>query len=211
MSEPRHSLTGLKIRRCLRGVLAVVLTLAFVEAAEAAPTLQGSTGGANVVSADVLAVHSFSIGRYNRPGEKNEVIVFGLGQALEVGALHRAEGSQGAAVRWNVKWALAQEQILRPGIAIGLEDVGAQEQRTAYVVASKGLPFGLRLHAGLGNGRYHGLFGALEAPLLPQTKLFLEQDGRQWGAGVRVSLGPDFRLDAGHYAGKTYVGGSYTY
>ena len=179
--------------------------------AEAAPTLQGSTGLANVASADVLPVDSFSLGRYNRPGEKRDVVVFGIGKALELGALHHTTGPQDAAVRWNVKWALAQEQILRPGIAIGMEDVGAQEQRTAYVVASKGLPFGLRLHAGVGNGRYHGLFGALEAPLLPQTKLFLEQDGRQWGAGVRVSLGPDFRLDAGHYAGKSYVGGSYTY
>ena len=139
------------------------------------------------------------------------MVIFGLGQALEVGALHRTAGAQGAAVQWNVKWALAQEQILRPGIAVGVEDVGAQAQRTMYAVASKGLPFGLRLHAGVGNGRYHGLFGALEASLLPQTKLFLEQDGRQWGAGVRVSLGSDFRLDAGHYAGKTYVGGSYTY
>ena len=190
--------------------LAVLAVFAFSKA-EAAPTLQGSTGLANVVSADVLPAHSFSIGRYNRPGEKNEVVVFGLGQALEVGALHRTAGEQGAAVRWNVKWALAQEQILRPGIAVGVEDVGAQAQRTTYAVASKGLPFGLRLHAGVGNGRYHGLFGALEASLLPQTKLFLEQDGRQWGAGVRVSLGSDFRLDAGHYAGKTYVGGSYTY
>ncbi|WP_169342520.1 YjbH domain-containing protein [Anaeromusa acidaminophila] len=191
--------------------LTVLFAALIFSKAEAAPTLQGSTGGANVVSADVLTVNSFSIGRYNRPGEKRDVVVFGLGQALEVGALHRTEGNQGAAVQWNVKWALAQEQILRPGIAIGMEDVGAQEQRTAYVVASKGLPFGLRLHAGVGNGRYHGLFGALEAPLLPQTKLLLEQDGRQWGAGVRVSLGPDFRLDAGHYAGKSYVGGSYTY
>ena len=191
---------------CLVALLGVVFSKA-----EAAPTLQGSTGLANVVSADVLPAHSFSIGRYNRPGEKNDVVVFGLGQSLEVGALHRTVGTQGATVRWNVKWALAQEKVLRPGIAIGVEDVGAQAQRTTYAVASKGLPFGLRLHAGIGNGRYHGLFGALEAPLLPQTKLLLEQDGRQWGAGVRISIGPDFRLDAGHYAGKTYVGGSYTY
>ena len=197
-------------RRILLTGLAVLVVFAFSKA-EAAPTLQGSTGLANVVSADVLPGQSFSIGRYNRPGEKNDVVIFGLGQALEVGALHWTTREQGAAVRWNVKWALAQEKVLRPGIAIGVEDVGAQERRTTYAVASKGLPFGLRLHVGLGNGRYHGLFGALEAPLLPQTKLLLEQDGRQWGAGVRVSLGPDFRLDAGHYAGKTYVGGSYTY
>lgn len=210
MNSQKHRRDMGQWSRILLACLTVFAALVFSKA-EAAPTLQGSTGGANVVSADVLTVNSFSIGRYNRPREKNEVVVFGLGQALEVGALHRTEGNQGAAVQWNVKWALAQEQILRPGIAIGMEDVGAQEQRTAYVVASKGLPFGLRLHAGVGNGRYHGLFGSLEAPLLPQTKLFLEQDGRQWGAGIRVSLGPDFRLDAGHYAGKTYVGGSYTY
>ena len=196
--------------RILLACLTVFVALVFCKA-EAAPTLQGSTGLANVASADVLPADSFSLGRYNRPGEKRDIVVFGLGKALELGALHHTTGSQGAAVQWNVKWALAQEQILRPGIAIGMEDVGAQEQRTAYVVASKGLLFGLRLHAGVGNGRYHGLFGALEAPLLPQTKLFLEQDGRQWGAGVRFSLGSDFRLDAGRYAGKTYVGGSYTY
>ena len=211
MNSQKHRRDMRQWSRILLACLTVLFAALIFSKAEAAPTLQGSTGGANVVSADVLTVNSFSIGRYNRPGEKRDVVVFGLGQALEVGALHRTEGNQGAAVQWNVKWALAQEQILRPGIAIGMEDVGAQEQRTAYVVASKGLPFGLRLHAGVGNGRYHGLFGALEAPLLPQTKLFLEQDGRQWGAGVRVSLGPDFRLDAGHYAGKSYVGGSYTY
>ena len=211
MSGQRVSRLCLLKRNCLSAALAIILAFCFVATAEAATTLQGSTGLANVVSADVLPAHSFSIGRYNRPGEKNDVVVFGLGQSLEVGALHRTVGTQGAAVRWNVKWALAQEKVLRPGIAIGVEDVGAQAQRTTYAVASKGLPFGLRLHAGIGNGRYHGLFGALEAPLLPQTKLLLEQDGRQWGAGVRISIGPDFRLDAGHYAGKTYVGGSYTY
>lgn len=52
--------------------------------------------------------------------------------------------------------------VFAPGVAVGVEDIGDRSERTAYVVASKSLPQGIRLHVGGGNGNYDGVFFAIE-------------------------------------------------
>jgi len=128
----------------------------------AAPSLQGSTGNIVVPSADVLRLGQFDLGYYHETGEKTAVAAVGISRNWELSAARRERehGTDYTAV--NLKYAVAQESITEPGLAIGVEDISAEGDRSLYVVASKGLPFGIRLHAGCGNGSYGGLFYAVE-------------------------------------------------
>lgn len=190
-------------------LVAALLWLGF-SAAQAAPSLQGSTGLLGTPSADALPQGTWSAGYYRHRGANDAVMTAGLGGGLEA-SVRRRDALGEPPWQWNLKWALAPEQVLKPGLALGVDDLAGREQRSVYLAASKALPYGMRLHLGLGNGRFHGAFGALEAPVLPRTWLILEQDGRRWNAGARLALGPEVRLDAGRCGGHTYLGASYTY
>ncbi|HBS59184.1 MAG TPA: hypothetical protein DEA44_07955, partial [Firmicutes bacterium] len=95
-------------------------------------------------------------------------------------------------------------------------------QRSAYIVGSKALPLGVRVHYGLGDGRYDGVFGGIEKTInplgvltgdnaFPATTLIAEYDGDDFNVGARLSLVSGVKIDAGWQDMKDfYVGFSIT-
>ncbi|MGI6093075.1 MAG: YjbH domain-containing protein [Veillonellaceae bacterium] len=200
-----------------------IFTLCFgTVTANAAPSVNGSTGLINTPSADVLQEGDFSLGYYHL--EEGEVGVFNtnLTGRLELGvAGFRYDGDQDNDTMLNAKYGLIPETILTPGLAIGIEDATDKKDRSLYAVASKGLPLGFRVHVGTGNGRYDGLFAGIEkqiSPLgmitgnsvFPATSLIAEYDGEDMNYGARISVVPGLKVDAGWRNHETYFGFSFT-
>ncbi|MBP2649987.1 MAG: protein of unknown function rane lipoprotein [Firmicutes bacterium] len=187
----------------------------------AAPSVSGSTGLINNPSADVLRSGQFSIGYYNLNDGGAGSLNMNIATNLEVGiAGFRMDNSAGNHTLLNAKYALAPESVLTPGIAVGIEDVADERQRTLYAAASKALPFGFRVHAGVGTGRYNGLFGAIEKTInpimitgkdmFPATTLIAEYDGNHMNYGARMSIVPGVKVDGGWRDSNWYVGVSFT-
>lgn len=209
-----------KMRKTLFGM--VCLLLLCVATANAAPSVNGSTGQINNPSADVLQEGQFALGYYHLKDGGVGVFNMNLAANLEVGvAGFRYNDSTQNKSLVNAKFGVVSETILTPGIAVGIEDIGNVQKRTAYAVASKALPFGFRIHAGVGNGRYDGVFGAIEKTInpisvltgnnaFPATTLIAEFDGHNMNYGARMSIVPGLKVDAGWRNHQTYVGMSFT-
>lgn len=207
------------MRKIVLGVLCALLVSAPVFAA---PSVNGSTGQINNPSADVLQEGQFAAGYYHLKDGGVGVFDMNLLPNLEVGvAGFRYDGGGGNKTLANAKLGLLPETILTPGLAVGVEDIAAEQQRSYYAVASKALPFGFRIHAGVGNGRFDGMFAALEKTInpvsvltgnntFPATTLIAEFDGRNMNYGARLSIIPGLKVDAGWRDHQTYFGVSFT-
>ncbi|EAX46468.1 hypothetical protein TcarDRAFT_0094 [Thermosinus carboxydivorans Nor1] len=189
--------------------------------ATAAPSVNGSTGLINTPSADVLHSGQFSLGYYNLEDGGVGVFNMNLAKNLEVGIAGFRYDSKADNTFLNAKLSLAPETVLTPGIAIGLEDISDERERTGYIVASKALPFGFRIHAGVGDGRYDGFFAGLEKTInpvsiitgnstFPATTLIAEYDGKDMNYGARLSIVPGLKIDAGWRNHDAYIGISFT-
>lgn len=165
--------------------------------AYAAPSFNGSTGLINIPTADVLRTGQYSVGYSNLKSEGIYIATLGFTPRLELGVTRRGNDYGNKKYILNAKYALIPEQIITPGLSIGIEDAAAHNKRTFYAAASKSLPFGLRMHLGVGNGRIAGLYYALEktiAPIgimhtgmkIPITTLILEYDGKNTNYGTRI-------------------------
>lgn len=185
-------------------------TLLGSASAEAYTSTNGSTGLINTPNANI--VEDFSLGFYDINNGQRYLLGIGLSENLELGvAGYEWDGRRDDSVQLNLKYALAGEKILTPGIAVGLEDITDEDDRTAYIVASKGLVGGVRAHIGLGNGRYDGLFAGIEVGLtngfiLPKTVLVAEHDGSDFNYGLRIGLTEDLKVHVGERNDHTYVG-----
>jgi hypothetical protein len=210
---------GNDMKKVMLAVLsALVLSTATVLAA---PSVNGSTGLLDNPSADVLRPGQFAVGYYNLKDGGVGVFNMNIAPNLELGvAGFRMDDHAGNDTLINAKFGLAPETVLTPGVAIGVEDVANSRERTCYAVASKALPLGFRIHAGVGNGRYNGVFAALEKtinPILvtgndifPATTLIAEYDGDHMNYGARMSIVPGLKVDGGWRDSKWYVGMSFT-
>ncbi|HMM20916.1 MAG TPA: YjbH domain-containing protein [Selenomonadales bacterium] len=209
------------MKKILPGLLFALMITA---TAAAAPSVNGSSGQINNPSADVLQEGKFAAGYYHLKDGGVGVLNFSPLHKLEVGiAGFRLDHSSNKTLI-NGKLELLPETVLTPGLAVGVEDIGDDRERTAYAVASKALPFGFRIHAGVGNGRYDGMFASLEKTLnplsvitgndtFPATTLIVEYDGKKMNYGARMSVLPGLKLDAG-WRGQDhgmYFGASFTY
>ncbi len=188
----------------------------------AAPSINGSTGLINNPTADVLQDGEFSIGYYNLKDGGVGVFNLNLARNLEVGVAGFRYDNHDNDTLLNAKFALVPETVLTPGLSVGVEDIGDKNGRTTYAAASKALPFGFRIHAGVGNGRYDGFFGAIEKTInpvsvitgnnaFPATTLIAEYDGSRMNYGARMSIVPGMKLDAGWRHSDFYVGLSFTH
>ena len=191
--------------------------------AAAAPSTSGSTGMIRIPTADKLRMGQFSAGTYYWQNHGVAVAALALSRDIEVSAA-KAWGN-GSSNAWtvNAKYNLNQEMLLIPAVSIGIEDIGGQDRRSVYGVISKGLPYGFRVHLGVGTGRFEGVFGALEKVLnptslrkktsgLPVTSVIVEMDGKKMNYGARLRLAHGLRMDAG-WLGKEeriYLGLTYT-
>ena len=190
----------------------------------AAPSTSGATGMIRIPTADILRPGQFSAGAYYWQDHSTAVAALGLPNGLEVSAA--APWYKGVSGNWtvNAKVALTQEGLLLPAIAIGGEDLGERNRRSYYAAVSKALPFGFRVHAGAGTGRFKGMFGAVEKVLnptslrkknqgwFPVTSLIVELDGQKMNYGARMRLARGMRLDAGWLGQeqRIYLGLTYT-
>jgi hypothetical protein len=187
----------------------------------AAPSVNGSTGLINTPTADVLHEDDFSLGYYHLKDGGVGVFNTNLTKGLEVGVAGFRYDDKDNKTMLNAKYSLIPEKVLIPGLAIGVEDATNEKDRSLYAVASKGLPFGFRIHVGAGNGRYDGVFAGIEKQLsplglvtgnnvFPATSLIAEYDGKDMNYGARISVVPGLKVDAGWRNDETYFGISFT-
>lgn len=200
-------------------IIGIMVIFAFNNNVQAAPSVYGSTGMINTPTADVTRAGQFYLGYYHLNEGKG--ISFGTNLAkdfeISLAALDYDENDSQAYL--NLKYSLKQENILTPGIAVGIEDIAGEDERTIYASLSKALPFGIRVHAGYGNGRYDGLFYAIEkqimpsvaAGVFPDTSLIIEHDGHDFNYGLRMSLISGLKINAGWRDDETYWGLTYNF
>jgi Bacterial putative lipoprotein (DUF940). len=198
------------------------ILLVFAVPAFAAPTVNGSSGQINNPSADVLQEGQFAAGYYHLKGGGVGVFDMNLLPNVEVGvAGFRYDDSGLNKTFLNAKFGLLPETVLTPGVAVGVEDIAAERERSCYAVASKALPLGFRIHAGVGNGRFDGMFAGIEKTInpisaltgnstFPATTLIAEFDGHTMNYGARVSIVPGLKLDAGWREHSAYFGVTFT-
>lgn len=208
------------MRKIMIGV--ALLTTTMVGTAAAAPSLNGPTGLINTATADVVKQGDVSLGYYNLKNGAVGNVNIGLVKNVEIGGSFFDPDGGSRINTLNAKWSITPETVVTPGLAIGLEDVTNKTGRTGYIVGSKGLPFGFRVHYGVGNGRYDGVFGGIEKTFnpisvitgnnaFPATTLMAEYDGHDLNVGARLSIVPGVKLDAGWKDMKDfYVGCSVT-
>jgi hypothetical protein len=187
----------------------------------AAPSVNGSTGLINSPTADVLRPGQISLGYYHLKDGGVGSFNTNLAPNLELGVAAFRYDGQSNKNYINGKFAIVPETVLTPGLAIGMEDIGNKDQRSAYAVVSKALPFGFRIHAGTGNGRFNGVFAGIEKTInplsivtgnnaFPATTLIAEYDGKTMNYGARMSVIPGLKLDAGVRNHDGYIGISFT-
>lgn len=187
--------------------------LAFSSVALAAASTQGVTGVIDIPTADILPQGRFNAAAYRLHDEDTYSLSMGIGQKLEAAVMRRLPDEDGDFTALHLKYALRRESILTPGMAIGIDDALAERERSVYAVWSKGLPFGIRAHLGIGDGRFDGVFGSLEKQIVkgrlgrfPTTALLVENDGRDMNYGLRVSLSQQVKLQLGYRDSDVYVG-----
>lgn len=100
----------------------------------------------------------------------------------------------------SAQYRLWRQEGGRPALAIGAQDMQFGDDapkvgRAEYVVASHQFD-DLRLHLGVGTGRYRGLFAGIEARLSDHTKLIAEYDTNDVNLGLRMHLSSHLTLDA---------------
>jgi hypothetical protein len=189
--------------------------------ASAAPSFNGSTGMINTPSADALREGQFSLGYHDLKEQKVGTFSLNLMPNVEVGVARHFPDAGSNQTAFNAKWSIAPETVITPGFAVGVDGLG-DGRSSAYAVASKALPLGFRIHAGVGNGRFNGAFGAIEKTInpislitgsntFPATTLIAEYDGDGMNYGARLSIVPGLKVEAGWRDSKTYVGASFTY
>lgn len=187
----------------------------------AAPSVNGSTGLINTPNADVLRGGQVSLGYYHLKDGGVGSFNTNLAPNLELGVAAFRYDGQSNKNYLNAKFAVVPETVLTPGLAIGVENISSGDNRSAYVVASKALPLGFRMHVGTGNGRFNGVFAGIEKTInpisiitgnnaFPATSLIAEYDGKNMNYGARMSIVPGLKLDAGVRNHDGYVGISFT-
>ena len=186
-------------------------------AAAAAPAAGGETGNLMTPSADLMRPGQFHIGWYEQARQHRLVAAAALDRRWEISALRPTGGASD--VEAGFKYALRGESVLTPGVAVGAEDLTAEHRRSFYAVLSKTLPYGLRVHAGAGNGRYAGGFAALEVRLLPgvgvgrfpDASAYAEHVDGHAAYGVRLALSRGMKLAVGVDGHEHFVGISYNF
>ncbi|HLT58620.1 MAG TPA: hypothetical protein VKZ69_07600 [Limnochordales bacterium] len=198
--------------RCWRA--AVVLAVALAAVAAKAPAGQaavmGTTGLLQIPTADVSPPGA---GRLAAGVDGSEFLLSVMVSplpGLEVGGAARSRG----AVAPQLKYAVAAESAGAPGFAVGLAG------DSYYAVLSRRLSSpGLRLHLGVGAGRWGPVLAGVEArlrsvavtaadagPSAPAVSLLVDFDGRAVALGARLQWPAGWTAAAGVRAGHGLVG-----
>jgi hypothetical protein len=185
------------MRKTLIG--AVLLTVAMMGTAAAAPNFNGSTGMIMTPDTETLDQGSYSIGFHSADqgyGDVNSLSLnFGLAPNLELG-LTRYDWDSGDSNTLNAKWKFAPEGSGSPALAFGIQDVTDEHDQTPYLVAGNTLRDGARVHYGIGGGTIDGLFGGFEKDFTSGTFL-AEYDGNNLNVGARFAVAQDVKINVG--------------
>ena len=209
------------MKKMLAFFLSAATIIVSSPAVAAAPSVYGSTGMIANPSADVLREGQFSLGYFRFQDKTHSTFEINLADRLEVGVARIHNDYHGSDTFFNAKYSLLSETLMGPGLAVGVEDGFNDGQRSLFAVASKGLPFGLRLHIGAGNGRFDGTFAGLEKTwnpvggvtgnnVFPATTLLVEYDGHRMNYGARLALLPGLKMNAGWQDHHFYTGITFT-
>lgn len=197
----------------------MLVCLGIFSQASAAPATTGTTGNIDTPSADVLRPGQVSLAYYKLNEGTDLAFGVNIAKNIELSGAKQEYKNAAAKTELNLKYGVLHEGILTPGVALGIEDITNQREQSVYAVVSKGLPLGLRVHAGIGNGHYDGLFFAVEKKLIPMsiggvfpdTSLIIEHNGHAMNYGLRVSIAAGLKVDAGWRDNSSYVGFTYNY
>jgi len=174
-------------------------------------SFQGYTGLINTPNAQVMDEGDISLSfnnqfdnhlrnyNYDLPEKYAEDYLFGVGLLpnLEIQGRFKEQPGYARDLSANIKYKLPQWYEYLPNIAIGAEDLGsaANLYENYYIVADKQFWF---LRASLGYGysnvkkgrseRMDGLFGGVEAQVVPWLSLLGEYDGEETHAGARFFM-----------------------
>ena len=198
--------------------LSVLFFVLFGSFGEAAPSTGGETGTLSAPSADFMREGQFHLGWQYRSYQRTIAAAAAVTNRFELSILQRSHSGQ-RTVEAGFKYAVRPETIFTPGIAVGVEDAAAEYQRSVYAVMTKELPYGIKVHAGLGSGRYRGGFAAAEIRLFPQkqpgvfpdTTLYAEHTDCHAVYGVRIALVRGASFMAGVDGHEHFIGLSYNF
>lgn len=159
--------------------------------AEAKITPSGTSGIINTPSAFVRHAGHFSIGYDMTKDDKtlHGNIALPLGLEVAGAQVDPKHGDNYSMV--SGKWRLLQDTPFTPAIAIGGDDLGNEKDRRGYVVISKALPYGFKIHGGIGTDQYKHGFGALEKDFKiggQALTLMGEYDGSHFNYGASIPL-----------------------
>ncbi len=176
-------------------------------------SMQGYTGLINTPNAQVMnegdIVFSYNnqfdnhLRNYDHNSERTyaEDYVFGVGlfPNFELQGRLKEQSDYVRDLSANMKYKIPKINEYFPDIAFGIQDIGgaASNYTNYYVVADKSIGF---LRASLGYGyskssrsyRMDGLFGGMEAQILPWFTLLGEYDGEESHAGMRMFIPHDW-------------------
>lgn len=142
------------VKKAVYAILCVLLLLSTTAAA--APSVNGPTGMINTPTADTLRSGQFSLGYYHLGSNvETASLNFKFADFCEIGITGELGSGRSSDATFNAKFGVLRETIAVPGLAVGVDSIGSSSTKSAYVVASKGLPFGFRVNAGVGGGRYN--------------------------------------------------------
>lgn len=186
--------------------------------AEAAPTTYGATGLIDIPTADVVRTDQLEAGYYNIDKKKYEVFALPLTKRMEISGSLRDGDNKHTIKTASAKVIVKPEGVLFPGVAVGIYDIGDNDNRSAYIAASKALPFGLRFTAGVGTRYYRNGFVGLETKLIPLSKggtfpdmsLMIERIDQKTSYGLRMATAKGLQLTAGWRDSKPFWGITYT-
>lgn len=188
---------------CLIICLQALLPLAY-----AGTTPKGLSGLINIPSAYVSKSWTTNIGYFNT-----------YEGASLAGNVSLPFGAEFAYSRWRIdhdnnydlfsfKVPVLHEQVLKPAIAIGVEDITDKFDRNYYIAMSKQGPMGFRLHLGARSGdTNNGVFYGLEKQIrlkgdlanhnlfIPVLNLTLEYDGQHLNYGFYIRHKSGVRVD----------------
>ena len=199
-------------------LLGLVCVASLLGTAAAAPSAGGGTGNLMTPSADLMRQGQFHIGWQQEAGSHSLAAAVPVTNRFEISVLQRTQAGH-SSLEAGFKYSLRGEGVLTPGIAIGAEDIAAEHRRSVYAVVTKTLPYGLRVHAGVGNGRYAGGFAALEVRLLPRAAVgrfpdvtaYAEHVDDHAAYGLRLALARGLKVSAGVDGHAHFVGLSYNF
>lgn len=200
---------GARFGLCAAVVAALGAALALANPAGAA-TITGTTGLLQVPTADSLAQGEWRLAAGFDGREFFPSVSYGVLPGLEIGVTTQADGG----ITPRLKYTAAAESAGGPGLAVGLEG------SSWYAVASRLLNTpGLRMHLGVGSGRFGPVMVGIEARLrsvavatadagasAPAVSLLVDYDGQAAAVGARLDFASGLTLSAGVRAGDGVIG-----